>query len=209
MENIIRIDNVNFLNLIHYSDISIPLNKATFISGESGAGKSTLLKILNSTINGATGYIYFNGENINNIDTIRLRKEMLLVSQSVFLFDGSIKKNFEEFYSYRNQSPPNEDTIKKYLNLCCLKMPTDFLCEKMSGGEKQRAFIAICLSFNPKVLMLDEPTSALDEKTANDFFNNIKNFCKENSITLVVISHNKTLTEKYADNIIYINKETL
>jgi putative ABC transport system ATP-binding protein len=72
----------------------------------------------------------------------------------------------------------------------------------MSGGERQRISISICLSLRPKVLLLDEPTSALDDMTSNAVMSNLKTFCHENNITLIIISHNKALAQTYADNII-------
>jgi putative ABC transport system ATP-binding protein len=76
----------------------------------------------------------------------------------------------------------------------------------MSGGEKQRAFTAICLSLMPKVLMLDEPTAALDEVNAENLLSNIKSFCAENDMTLIVVCHNLQLAKNFADNIIFPEK---
>ena len=54
----------------------------------------------------------------------------------------------------------------------------------------------------PKVLLLDEPTSALDDNNAFNLMTNIKEFCRENDISLIVVSHNKALAEKFGDEII-------
>ena len=76
------------------------------------------------------------------------------------------------------------------------------MCNVMSGGERQRVFIAINLSYQPKVLMMDEPTSALDDKNADTLIKNIKSYCKANKISLIIVSHDKTIADRYADNII-------
>jgi len=72
----------------------------------------------------------------------------------------------------------------------------------MLGGERQRIYIAICMSLMPKVLMMDEPTSALDEKNSWIVMENIKEFCSRNGITLIVVSHNTRLAEAFADRTI-------
>ena len=77
----------------------------------------------------------------------------------------------------------------------------------MSGGERQRIYIAICLSFHPKVLMLDEPTSALDEATAVSLLQNLKQYCNEHGITLIAITHDKTLAKSYGDEYISLDSE--
>ena len=76
----------------------------------------------------------------------------------------------------------------------------------MSGGERQRVYIAIFLSFMPDVLMLDEPTSALDNTSSDIMMSNIKNFTKDNEMTTVVVSHYLPLAEKYGDNIIALER---
>jgi len=207
MPYILRARNVVFRSIIQYPEISIPTEKATFIQGPSGCGKSTLLKLFNRTVSPDSGHLFYKEKNIETIDTILLRQEVLLVGQSVFLFKGSIEDNFREYYDYRDLQPISKEQIKQYLTLCCAEFPLDTPCDTMSGGERQRIYIAICVSLMPKVLMMDEPTSALDGKTAKLLLSNIKRFCAERGITLLVVSHDKELTREYADEIITIKKE--
>lgn len=205
--SLFSLNNVNFKNIITYPKLEIAPNTATFLCGKSGCGKSTLLKLLNASISPDSGDIFYQGKRITEYDTILLRREVLLVSQNVFLFEDTIKNNFAEFYRYRDSTPPKEDRILSYLRLCNIDFPLDALCSDMSGGERQRIFISICLSFLPKVLMLDEPTSALDGKTAEVMIQHIKNHCKENGITLIVISHDQALAKQYADEMITLSQE--
>lgn len=213
--------NINYKNVVSYEDFEIKVGRTTFITGKSGSGKTTLLKLLNNAISPTEGQVLchsnFNEKAVedssdNNLvpiesfDSIFLRRNILLVSQSVFLFDSSIRSNFEQFYTFRELPPPKDNIIQSYLDICDASFSLDLNCNEMSGGERQRVFIAICLSLMPKVLMLDEPTSALDDVSANNLLTNIKKFCKENNITLLVICHNHELVEKYADEIVEIKK---
>lgn len=205
--SLFSLSNLNFNNMIHYSKIEMEENKATFILGKSGTGKSTLLKLLNASVSPMHGEILYKNKPLIQYDTIALRREITLVSQSVFLFDDTIRNNFAEFYHYRELPPPNESTILTYLQICRADFPLETTCQEMSGGERQRIFLAICLSFMPKVLLLDEPTSALDEHTSKMLMENLKRYCKEKSITLIVVSHDKLLAERYADEIINLDSE--
>lgn len=182
-----------------YPMIGIVENKTTFICGESGCGKSTLLKLFNATMTPSEGRVIYKGRNILNMDTVALRREVLLVGQAVFLFEDTIKGNFRQYYFYRAEEPPTEALMQKYLAICCLNIELSAYCPNLSGGERQRVFMAIGLSFLPKVLMLDEPTSALDEGTGKRFFEQIEAFCKEKKITLVVVSHDRSLAERFGD----------
>ncbi|MCL2456460.1 MAG: ABC transporter ATP-binding protein [Defluviitaleaceae bacterium] len=196
--------NVNFKNIVKFDSLEIPRAQTTFICGESGTGKSTLLKLLNGVLSPSEGEIFYLGEPLENYEPIFLRREILLVSQSVFLFDSTIRENFCEFYSYKNLLVPSDEEIKNFLEICALSLPLESNCQFLSGGERQRVFTAINLSFAPKVLLLDEPTSALDEKNAHALIKNIKSHCEKNEITLTVVSHDRTIAEKFADNVILL-----
>ena len=211
MDTILSAKNLCFLGKITYPDIDIKRNHATFICGESGCGKSTLLKIFNSTVSPSQGEVCYNGASLTALNTVMLRREVLLIAQMVFLFDGTIEDNFRQYYAFREQPLLPASEMSTYLSLCCADFDLSMDCATMSGGERQRVFIAICLSFLPKVVLLDEPTSALDEKTANQFFIGICHFCKQNNITLIVVSHDKSLIDRYADNKITLAapKETI
>ena len=204
--DIISLSQVVFQSMIRYPDIKIPKGKTTFIHGPSGCGKSTLLKLINGTISPDSGEIVFNGNNIDDIDTIKLRRDILLVSQSVFLFSGTIEENFKKYYEYRDQETPSKEHMEKFLQICRAEFPLETRCETMSGGERQRVYIAIFLSFMPEVLMLDEPTSALDSTSSDVMMSNIKNFSNDNEMTTIVVSHYLALAEKYGDNIIALER---
>lgn len=207
MEAIIQISSLKFQDFLEYPDLTIPLGKVTFLSGESGCGKSTLFRLLNGTLSPSAGTIQYCEADINEMDTISLRRQVLLASQEVYLFDGTIRKNFEQFYSFRDQNCISDLEMRDYLSICCANFPVDAKCETMSGGERQRVFLSICLSFLPKVLMLDEPTAALDDATSVRFFAQLKSFCTQNNMTLLVICHNVKLMELYADHKIILKKK--
>lgn len=194
--------NLNFKNIILYPDIEISEGKTTFICGKSGCGKSTMLKLLNGAQAFDSGSLQYCGKEITEYDSIELRREVLLCGQSVYLFDGDIKENFKKFYEYRDLPAPDDSFMKKYLAVCSASFNLDTNCTTMSGGERQRIFIAICLSLKPKVFLLDEPTSALDENTSTELFKNVIRFCSENNITVIAISHSTSLTQQFADEII-------
>ena len=204
--DIISANQVVFQSMIRYPDIKIAKEETTFIHGPSGCGKSTLLKLINGTISPDRGEILYNDNNIENIDTIKLRREILLVSQSVYLFTGTIEENFIKYYEYRDHDLLPKEDMEKFLKLCSADFPLETRCETMSGGERQRVYIAIFLSFMPKILMLDEPTSALDNISSDAMMKNIINFSNDNEMTIIVVSHYLPLAEKYGDNIITLER---
>lgn len=197
---ILRFENVKFIK--EYDDFTIDKNEVVFVVGKSGSGKSTLLKLINNTLQMKSGRIFYKDENILNIKPVELRRNIIMTSQENFLFDMTIRENFHEFYKLRDLEELTDEEIAKFLKITNFDVDVNLDVEKLSGGEKQRVFLAIALSLNPEVLLLDEPTSALDNKTAFDMMKNIVDYCKNNGITLVVVSHARQLVDEFADKII-------
>ena len=196
--------NLSFNNFITYPDFAIEKNQVTFIMGESGVGKSTLLKLFNQTLTQSSGDIFYNDKNIRTMDSIDLRKEISLIGQGAFLFDSSIRENFKNFYNFRGEDVISDKDIKYYLELCCITFDLEKDCTTMSGGERQRIYMAIYLSFNPNVIMLDEPTAALDSKNSDDVIRNVISYCKKKEISVIIVSHDKELKEKFAEDVILL-----
>ena len=197
---ILRFENVKFIR--QYDDFTINKNEIVFIVGKSGSGKSTLLKLINNTLQMKSGRIFYKDANILNIKPVELRRNIMMTSQENFLFDMTIKENFHEFYKLRDLENLTDDEIVKFLKIADFDVDVNLDVEKLSGGEKQRVFLAIALSMRPEVLLLDEPTSALDSNTAFNMMKNIVDYCKHNDITLVVVSHARNLVDEFADKTI-------
>lgn len=189
---------------LNYPNVEIIDNKINFIHGPSGSGKSTLLKLFNKSISPDKGQINFKGQELRKLDSIELRKNITLCGQSSFLFPGTIYDNFKKYYSLREENLPSKEEIENILEICQIDFDLDKDTYNLSGGEKQRVFIALILSFNPKVVLLDEPTSALDDKTAYKLMENIIAYSRAHKITMVIVSHNDGIIEKFSENNIYI-----
>ncbi len=194
-----RTKNLAFKDVLYYTDLHIESGSTTFITGKSGSGKSTLLKLLNKTANPSAGEMFYKGTPLSECESISLRKQVTLISQTLFLFPGTLRENFIQFYQYCEKPQPSENTMRDYLSLAEASFDLDVSCDTLSGGERQRVYLAICLSFNAETIMLDEPTSALDEDTAHKIMSNLVAYAKDAGKTLIIISHDHGLVERYAD----------
>lgn len=206
-ELLFQANNLICKSNLTYNSVKIQKGKVNFLVGESGCGKSTFLKLLNNSISPVSGELLYNGKSLEEYDPMDLRREISLVAQEPFLFDENILENFKSFYSLRQIPMPNEDYVRYITDLCSVNVPLDQNASTLSGGERQRVYISIFLSLTPRVILLDEPTSALDEKNSIKIMKNIVNFCKENTIDIVVVSHNKNIIEEFCENKIELVKE--
>lgn len=208
MEQILSTKDLCFQDFLRYPNIGIEEHAVTFINGASGCGKSTLLKLFNGTASPSTGHVIYCGNDIASLDKVALRREVLLVKQVPYLFQGSIYQNFISYHQVHESDCPSQAEISNYLKLCCIPVSPETQCDIMSGGERQRVFLSIALSMMPKVLLLDEPTSALNKELSNNVLGNILAYSKEQNITLVIMNHDMELQSTFAGKTIELRRES-
>ncbi len=197
--------NLQYADFLSYPDVQIESGKTTFLLGKSGSGKTTLFRLMNRTLSPSSGSLLYRGKPVDSYQPLALRKEVLLASQDVFLFDDSIQNNFFRFFSYAGLSLPSETTLQKFLETCALSFSLGQSVRSFSGGERQRLYLCIHLSMARKVLLLDEPTAALDPVTSRQVLEGIVGDCRQRGIDLIIISHNHELAEEYAEQTISLD----
>lgn len=202
MKSKLETQALSAFSVIQYPDMSIADGETVFLSGPSGCGKSTLLRLFNGMLTPSSGQILLDGEDIAGLSPIPLRRRVLLTGQAVYLLRGTIAENFLFFHQYHETPPPDREKIQALLETCAAPFLPEASCDTMSGGERQRVFLSVALSMKPEVLLLDEPTSALDGAVAGTVFQNIKQYCRDGNMTLIVVSHDPGLRDTYADRII-------
>ncbi len=176
IEKLIALEDVNFSYVDNFpvlNDVSINIKKGstTAIVGSTGSGKSTLIKLLLRLYDVKAGKIKFDGIDIKDLNIHSLRKTIGLVSQDIFLFEGTVFENI----AYGNLEASNSDIWKaaklsesdEFINLLPNKEDTIVgeRGQKLSGGQRQRISIARAILKNPEILILDEATSAVDNET--------------------------------------------
>ena len=176
------LDNIN---------LSIDKNKKYAIVGESGSGKSTLIKLLMRYYNDYEGSILLDNNDLKNIYSSDLYKNMSMIQQNVFMFDDSIKENIR-LYSTHDDNEILDSCKRAGLSKLIERLPEGINSlvgengNKLSGGEKQRIAIARALINDTQILILDESTSALDNETA---YNLEKSLLNLDDLTLITVTH--------------------
>lgn len=200
----IRLENINYNGILSINSLNIEEKQVTFVVGKSGSGKSTLLKLINNMISSKYGNIYYRGKNICEIDSIELRKKIVMVPQNIIVFDGTIRENLLKGIELRKEPLEDDEFLKEILEVICLNKGLDENAKVLSGGEKQRLILGRALALRCEVLMLDEPTASLDEKTSEEVLKNIIRFSKKREISLIIITHDLRLANSYSEKKIEI-----
>lgn len=183
-------------------NLSIKDDDFLAIIGPNGGGKSTLLKLILGLLTPQSGTI------INNIKTnqvgyvpqnTNLNIDFPITALEIVLM-GHVSSQ-KKLFGYSK-----EDIACAMASLAKVSM-TDFANSKigdLSGGQRQRVFIARALCSNPKIMLLDEPTASIDVKGQREIYELLKEI--NNSICVVVVSHDISVLLNYAKNVAHINK---
>lgn len=174
------------------------------ILGPSGAGKSTLLNILGGMDSATSGSVNVFGKEIVGLDEKDLteyrRQDIGFVFQFYNLIPNlSVLENVE----LANQIVKKSKDALEILKLVGLENRVNNFPSQISGGEQQRVAIARAIAKNPKILLCDEPTGALDYKTGKNILKILKEYCKNEKKTVIVITHNSSIAQ-IADKVIEI-----
>ena len=194
------------------SDLTLDLKAGNTVAlvGPSGGGKSTVCNLIPRFYNVQSGRITIDGVSVMDITLDSLRRNIGMVSQNVFLFDGTVRENI----AYGRPDATDEEIIAaaKCANIHDFVMTLDNGYDtevgergiKLSGGQRQRISIARVFLKNPKLLILDEATSALDNATEMQIQASLEELSRGR--TVIVVAH-RLSTVKNADEIVVIESD--
>ena len=189
----------NELEILKGIDLEISENTTISISGASGSGKSTLLHLLGGLDKPTNGEIFFQNKALHTFSNKELSHWR---NRSIgFVFQAHCL--LHDFTALENVSIPamiagsgKFEAQKKALELLervNLSERKSHKPHQLSGGEQQRVAIARALINNPQLILADEPTGNLDVNTGDQVGEMLKNICKNQNTTLIVVTHNPNL----------------
>lgn len=210
----INIENLSFKyedngqNIINNLNFNINKGDKLFLKGENGTGKSTLIKILLGLYDPLEGEIYINGNKYSNLDKKSIRKRIGVVSQSIFLFKGSVLENILYGQVDKNKEDIialiKEYNLEKYIDSFDKGLETEISQNGtgISGGQTQIIAFLRATVTEKDIIILDEATSNLDTETREVILGILRK--KNIANIIIVISHqeegieftNKTLCLK-------------
>lgn len=206
VKNLVKEYGTDNNKVIANDNISFEIDEGEFvvILGPSGAGKSTLLNIIGGMDSATSGSInVFRKEivGLNDKELTKYRREDIgFVFQFYNLIPNlTVLENVELAGQIVKQSKPAEDILKQV----GLEHRMNNFPSQISGGEQQRVAIARAIAKNPQLLLCDEPTGALDYKTGKNILNILKEYCKNEKRTVIIITHNSSIAQA-ADKVIEI-----
>lgn len=200
-----EVNNLKFKDIldIPFLRISKPIN---CIIGPSGSGKTTLLRMLNCLNAPDNGAISYNGKDISKMDTIKLRRQVVMLGQTPVIYTGSVEDNLQIGLEFSKKLPASRVSMEETLARVELNKKLTDRCGNLSGGEKQRLCLARVMLMDADTYLLDEPSAALDKETEQFIIENFSKFVLENNKQLILITHSEQIAQKFPGCIIRIEK---
>ena len=190
-------------------DFSLKIHPEQYLAivGRTGCGKTTLMKMLMGFVYPDKGAVYYDGQDLKNLDPSSLRRHMGVVMQDGKLLQGTIFENIaltaphitqEEAWRAAEMAGIAEDIRNMPLQMFT---PISEDTGGVSGGQRQRILIARAIVSKPGILLLDEATSALDNITQKQVADSLDSL----KCTRIVIAH-RLSTIRHCDRIIFLDK---
>jgi ATP-binding cassette subfamily B protein len=203
-------DGEDHEQVIDHLNMHIQKGHTVALVGPSGGGKSTICNLIPRFYEVDSGSIQIDGMDIRKMTRQSLRRNIGIVAQDVFLFNGTIRENI----AYGNPDASEEQVIeaakKARIHDYILTLPEGYETSvgerglRLSGGQRQRISIARVFLKNPQILILDEATSALDNATEMQIQESLEELAKGR--TVLVVAH-RLSTIRNADEIIVLTAD--
>lgn len=195
----------------HYKNCPVVLQNVDFtaeqghflaILGNNGAGKSTLLKCMNGILKPDAGSLLLDGEDLLTMPHRQVAQRVAFVAQTVASTQMTVHDMVmlgRRPYMGWSFSREDHDIVHAAMaRLGLMDMRGRFL-NQLSGGERQKVMLARALAQQPRLLLLDEPTSALDIRNQYQVLKIVRELCRTEGLTAVVVIHDLTLALRFCD----------
>lgn len=193
--------------------LNILNNKLTVIAGPNGCGKSTLLKTISGIIKKTSGSIFIDNVDLSNISPLDRAKRIAYLSQNRSVPDIAVKNlvlhgRFPYLSYPRRYRAEDREAVDMALERMGIESIRDKMVSELSGGERQKVYIAMALAQGSDYLLLDEPTTFLDISHQFQLLDLAKELCSENK-SVVMVLHNLESALSIADSFILLDKGRL
>lgn len=207
MEKAIEISNLTFgyeKNILENLNLDIYHGDFLGIVGPNGTGKTTLLKIIIGQIKQSSGTvrIYEEKDGRKSVGYVKQMNMESSVSFPITPLEVVTLNLYNEMGIFKISNKKIEQEALNALSVVNLKDKAFYNYNSMSGGEQQRVLIAKALVNNPKILIFDEPTAGIDQKSKERLFNLLEHLNKHHNITIIMVTHEIGISEKYFNRII-------
>lgn len=216
----LRTESISYehdLTKFQLDQITIDIKQGEIVSliGPNGSGKSTLLRVISRLLKPNSGAVYLGEKNIREMKANDVAKTLTMLPQmNNHQLDLTVRELVEfgrHPHSGKKMKLSKEDIeiVDWAIQVTGLTAMQHRLLPSMSGGERQRAWIAMTVAQHPKVLLLDEPTTYLDIAHQLEVMELVQELNKKYNMTVVMVLHDINQAAQYSDRLIVLKRGKL
>ncbi|MEF3302726.1 ABC transporter ATP-binding protein [Paenibacillus sp. GYB003] len=193
-------------------DLSVPEGRVSALVGANGSGKSTILKTMARIMKPQKGGVFLDGKSIHQMQTKEVAKRLAILPQNPVAPEGLTVSELVSFGRFPHQrgfgslGKEDKDMVAWALDVTGMTGFSDRPIEHMSGGQRQRAWIAMALAQGTDILFLDEPTTFLDMAHQLEVLKLLERLNREEGRTIVMVVHDLNHATQYAHHIVAIKQ---
>ena len=190
--------------------LEVPAGEFVALLGTSGSGKSSMLNLIAGLDTPTSGSVIVQSSDLAKLSREELAKYRLHVVGMVFqsfnlIASMTLIENVELPLRFAEVDRGQRESMAlQALERVGLKARVHHRPSELSGGEQQRAALARALINRPKLLLADEPTGNLDSHTGVEIMNMLRDFNRELGMTVVMVTHERALAERYAQRMVFL-----
>lgn len=197
------------VQVLHDVSFSLSRGEVICIIGPNGSGKSTLIKTIAGIVNPESGSLSLDGINLREITRNEIAKKIGYVPQDFhYLTSSTVLETVilgRKPYVQWSLSEKDLNQVEYAMNLLDISPMAEKILTEISGGERQRVFIARAIAQEPDFFLFDEPTSALDIRHQIEVFSLIRKLSGSGSHSVLVAVHDLNFAYHFADRVILLN----
>ncbi len=210
----IKLSNItagyNKIEIIRNINVSFERGSITSIIGKNGCGKTTLLKTASNLLKPFSGQITINGKDIASIQEKELAKQLSFLPQlrsvpNITVYNLVMHGRYPYLGFSRTPQKQDKEIVEQAIENMNLEKYIDKNVQELSGGQRQKVYIAMVLAQNTDIIFLDEPTTYLDINHQLEILEIIKNL-KQMGKTIVMVIHDLSNALSYSDKICLMEK---
>lgn len=216
MEKAITIEHLTVARgkktILHDLNLSFAKEQLISVIGPNGCGKSTLLKAINGTMPKAEGHIFIGSKEVGTFSRKELARQMAILTQHHLTPDNlSVRElvrmgRFPYRKFYRPLTKEDQLYVEKAIHAVRLTALAGENVQQLSGGEQQRAWLAVLLAQRSPILLLDEPTTYLDIRHQLHLLKVLQHLKEKLHLTLLVVMHDMNQAFQYSDQIVLMKE---
>ncbi|HLV87251.1 MAG TPA: ABC transporter ATP-binding protein [Candidatus Sulfotelmatobacter sp.] len=192
--------------------VSLEIHSGQFVAllGSSGSGKSSMLNLMAGLDRPTSGSVIVQDRDLAKMSREELAKYRLHVVGMVFqsfnlIASMTVAENVELPLRFAEVERSRRETLAhEALERVGLRARMNHRPSELSGGEQQRAALARALINRPQLLLADEPTGNLDSHTGTEIMDLVREFNQQLGMTVVMVTHERALAERYAQRMIFL-----